>query len=52
MFLLYLCLGGRNALSNLEICCDGLVKGDMLDGLFQVPAEENPISLDDLVGER
>ena len=52
MFFLYHCLGGRNALGNLEICCDGLVKAHMLDDLFQVPAEENPISLDDFVKER
>ena len=50
LFFLYLCLGGRNALGDLEISCDRLVKTHMLDGLFQVPAEENPISLDDLVG--
>ena len=28
------------------------IKAHMLDGLFQVPAEENPISLHDLVRER
>ena len=49
MFLLYLYLGGRNALDNLEICCNGLVEGDMLDSSFQFPAEENLISLEDLV---
>ena len=52
LFPLDLYLGSRNALEDIEVIHDGLVKAYMLDGLFQRPTEENPVGLDNLVRKR
>ena len=49
---LYLCLGSRNELGNLEVIHDGLVEPCMLDCLFQIAAEKNLVGLDNLVRKR
>ena len=40
LFLLYLYLGGRNKLSDLQIIHDELVEAYMIDCLFQITTEE------------